>query len=124
MRYRAETPDRRFLDWHYTLSPRWLFMDLDGVPACGRCWYPIALIETTTNPKKAPAVLRRLSLLSRLPAYLLLFLARDGQEPFTGSEPMHWRVVGPGPEQWEWNRGLVADWADEEARLRQEHRCH
>jgi hypothetical protein len=122
MTYRnGDSIDRRFLDFHYTLPADFHFMDLDGVPFCSRCREPLALVETSRDPRKATRVIYNLAERAKLRAYLIL--VPDGSAPFNAdTQVLIRRVWCPKPEErGEELRTNLQGWAEIEAALRKRH---
>ena len=75
-RYRAPVTDRRYNDWHYTLSNRCSYFDLDGVEVSpDRRW--LALVETTTDPGKATSWTEWGARQLNIPAFLVIYPVRE-----------------------------------------------
>lgn len=64
-------PDRRWLDWHYTLPKSWTLIDLDACIVCHECHRTLVLVELTVNPKKSTYILRQLAVELERPAWLI-----------------------------------------------------
>lgn len=92
MNFRAAQVDRRYNDWHYSLSRRCRYMDLDGVEF-DRYSKPLALIETTTNPEKITTVMCVIARRCKVPAYLVILPAMP--EPLTAETVVTVRQVSP-----------------------------
>lgn len=103
--------DRTVQDWHRsTFGRNATAIDLDLMGACKRCSAPLYLIESTTNPDKHTNILRRLAVITDVPAYLVIHDRRDID-----------RVITVHP-----TRGLlggVEEFKDCLQALREQHQC-
>jgi len=95
MGYRANKVDRRYNDWHYSLSKRCEYMDLDGVEF-NQSRDALLLLEVTSNPEKYTTVLRRLAQKAGLPAVLVMI--PPAPEPLLSTTEIIVTVVWCPPE--------------------------
>lgn len=64
--------DRTVQDWHRDAFPStYHAIDLDLMGCCHICRTPLYLIEATTNPQKGFSIMRRLSEMARVPAFVV-----------------------------------------------------
>jgi hypothetical protein len=112
MPYRAEQVDRRYNDWHYMLSRRCRYIDLDGVEVDSKDM-PLALMEITSNPGKRAPIMVEIARRCEVPAFLVRIPSEGELTPET---IIYVRQVHPR----EFGRSMtLAEWGQEIERLHQ-----